>query len=124
MLDSFYDMTFKLLKNHIFGIKLSRVCHLLCNVIMDVITYCTFIILSKKSIIVSRCQKKMLNNLPYMQRVTITKLIPSTVKPVLSGHSKKKTKLVFKTDYCLMQVKSIAECSKGSILQYFRPSLS
>ena len=24
----------------------------------------------------------------------------------------------------LMQVKSIAECSKGSILQYFRPSLS
>ena len=43
---------------------------------------------------------------------------------------KKKTKLVFKTDYRLMQVKSIAECSplqvksiaecsKGSILQYF-----
>ena len=30
---------------------------------------------------------------------------------------KKKTKLDFKTDYCLMQVKSIAECSKGSILQ-------
>ena len=25
-----------------------------------------------------------------------------------------------KTNYCLMQVKSIAECSKGSILQYFR----
>ena len=32
--------------------------------------------------------------------------------------------LTFNTDYCLMQVKSIAECSKGSILQYFRPSLS
>ena len=32
--------------------------------------------------------------------------------------------MVFKTDYRLMQVKSIAECSKGSILQYFRPSLS
>ena len=33
--------------------------------------------------------------------------------------------LVFKTNYDrLMQVKSIAECSKGSILQYFRPSLS
>ena len=30
----------------------------------------------------------------------------------------------FKTNYRLMQVKSIAECSKGSILQYFRPSLS
>ena len=26
--------------------------------------------------------------------------------------------------YCRMQVKSIAECSKGNILQYFRPSLS
>ena len=32
--------------------------------------------------------------------------------------------MVFKTDYRLMQVKSIAECSKGSILQYFQPSLS
>ena len=48
----------------------------------------------------------------------------NTVKPVLSGHSKRRLKLVFKTDYCLMQVKSIAECSKRSILQYFRPSLS
>ena len=45
----------------------------------------------------------------------------NTVKPVLSGHSKKDQILAFKTDYCLMQVKSIAE---GSILQYFRPSLS
>ena len=40
-----------------------------------------------------------------------------TVNPVLSGHSKK-------TNYRLMQVKSIAECSKGSILQSFWPSLS
>ena len=32
--------------------------------------------------------------------------------------------MFFITDYCLMQVKSIAECSKGSILQYFRASLS
>ena len=29
----------------------------------------------------------------------------------------------FKTNYRLMKVKSIAEYSKGSILQYFRPSL-
>ena len=29
-----------------------------------------------------------------------------------------------KADYRLMQVKSIAECSKGSILQNFRPSLN
>ena len=34
----------------------------------------------------------------------------------------KRPKMFFKTDYCLMQVRSIAECSKGSILQYFRPS--
>ena len=31
--------------------------------------------------------------------------------------------MVFKADYCLMEVKSIAECSQ-SILQHFRPSLS
>ena len=41
-----------------------------------------------------------------------------TVKPALSGHLKKKT------NYHLMQVKSIAECSKGSILQCFWPSLN
>ena len=32
--------------------------------------------------------------------------------------------MFFKTNYHLMQVKSIAECSKGSILQNIRPSLS
>ena len=47
-----------------------------------------------------------------------------TVKPVLSGHSKRRPKLVFNTNYHLMQVKSIEECSKRSILQYFRPALS
>ena len=39
------------------------------------------------------------------------------VKPVLGGHSKI-------NNYGLMKVKSIAECSKGSILQSFQPSLS
>ena len=34
-------------------------------------------------------------------------------KPVLSSHTKEDKKLVFKTIYGLMQVKSIAECSKG-----------
>ena len=48
----------------------------------------------------------------------------STVKTCVNGHIQKDQKMVFKTDYCLMQVKSIAECSKGSILQYFRPLLS
>ena len=39
MLDSiFYHMTLKLLKNRIFGMETSRFCHLLCNVIMEVIT--------------------------------------------------------------------------------------
>ena len=39
MLDSIYHMTLKLLENHIFGVKTSRMCHLLRNVIMDVITF-------------------------------------------------------------------------------------
>ena len=42
-----------------------------------------------------------------------------TVKPVLNDQSQKFQNLVFKTNYCLMQVNCIAECSKGSILQYF-----
>ena len=50
--------------------------------------------------------------------------VNNTVKPVLSGHSKRTQKLFYNTEYRLMQVKSIAECSKGGILQYFRPSLS
>ena len=50
--------------------------------------------------------------------------LSNPVKPVKNDHSLKDQKMVFKTDYRLMEVKSIAECSKGSILQYFRPSLS
>ena len=42
-----------------------------------------------------------------------------TVKPVLSSHSKRRPKLVFKTDYRLMQVKSIAECSKRAFCNTF-----
>ena len=37
----------------------------------------------------------------------------STVKPVLSGHSKEDPKYVLKTDNCLMFVKSIAECPQA-----------
>ena len=36
----------------------------------------------------------------------------------------KRQQIVFKTNYRLMQVKSNAECSMGSILHYFRTSLS
>ena len=42
-----------------------------------------------------------------------------TVKPDLRGHSKRRPKLVFKTDYHLMQVKSIAECSKRAFCNTF-----
>ena len=41
-----------------------------------------------------------------------------TIKPVYNDHSEKHLKLVFKPNCRLMQVKSIAECSMGSILQY------
>ena len=40
-----------------------------------------------------------------------------TVKPVLSGHSRIRPKLF--TDYRLMQVKSIAECSKRAFCSTF-----
>ena len=44
--------------------------------------------------------------------VLLSHLENNTVKPVLSGHSKSRPKLFFNTDYRLMLVKSIAECSK------------
>ena len=48
-------------------------------------------------------------------------LIPNIVCLYSQIATQKKTKeRTFKTDYHLMQVKSIAEC----ILQYFRPALS
>ena len=48
-------------------------------------------------------------------------LVPSehAVKPVYNGHSQKDLTLVFKTNYRITQVRSIANCSKGSIQQYF-----
>ena len=54
----------------------------------------------------------------------IVGVLKYTVKPVSSSHSQKDRKWGIKTNYRLMQVKSIAECTKGSILQYFRPALS
>ena len=46
------------------------------------------------------------------------------VRPVLKGHTKRRPKLSFKNNYCSMQIKSIAECSPWSILQYLQASLS
>ena len=45
-------------------------------------------------------------------------------KTCLKRPLKKNIKNAINTKYGLMQVKSIAECSKGSILQHFRLSLS
>ena len=42
-----------------------------------------------------------------------------TVKSVLSSHSKIDKTKVLKTNGSLMKVKTIAECSPWSILQYF-----
>ena len=52
------------------------------------------------------------------------KVYLNTVKLVLSGHSKIDKTKVLKTNGSLMKVKSIAECSPWSILQYFLPALS
>ena len=45
-------------------------------------------------------------------------------KTCLKHATKKKKKSVFNTDNRFIQVKTIAEYSNGSILQYFWPSLS
>ena len=51
--------------------------------------------------------------------IIIVTMIIKYSKTCLKRSHKKKTKLVFKTDCRLMRVKSIATCSKGSILQFF-----
>ena len=45
--------------------------------------------------------------------------IASTVKPVLSSHSKMDNTKVLKTNGSLMKVKSIAECSLGAFCNTF-----
>ena len=45
--------------------------------------------------------------------------ILNTVKPILSVHSKRRPRLDFMTDYRLMQVKSIAECSMRAFCHTF-----
>ena len=54
--------------------------------------------------------KRCCNVCHTLQYVAIALLVYT--KPVKNGHSQKDRKLVFETSYCLMQVKSIAECSK------------
>ena len=45
-----------------------------------------------------------LHMMKVVQRTVLYQNLVSTVKPVLSGHSKKDQNLTFKTDYRLMQV--------------------
>ena len=47
-----------------------------------------------------------------------------SIYSILSGHLKMDKTKVLMENGSLMKVESIAECSKGSILQYFRPALS
>ena len=64
---------------------------------------------------------------PQTKQVISWKIPPkqcTTVKPVLSSHSKIDKTKDLKTDCSLMKVESIAECSPWSILQYFWHTLS
>ena len=58
---------------------------------------------------------------PFLTNFQTTALIPYsyTVEPVLNRHSQKDHKLVFKTNYRLMQVESIGEWEHSSILLTF-----
>ena len=38
MLDSIYHIGLTLFSNHIFGVKTLKICHYICNIVMDVIT--------------------------------------------------------------------------------------
>ena len=46
----------------------------------------------------------------------IQEFLEGTVKPTCKAATQKGQKLVLKANYCLMQVKSIAECSKHSAI--------
>ena len=114
----------KNMKNYPVGKKSTFKCHLFCHLLH-------FGSLGSKQcgprLYCLKTWEKQYEGIKVQQAaVSLVKLIAlwHTVKPVISGHSKRRPKCVFKTDHGLMQVKSIAECSNGSILQYFLPSLS
>ena len=54
----------------------------------------------------------------------VTSRYANTVKPVLSGHSKKRPKFGFQDRLSLNAGQKYCRMLKESILQYFRPSLS
>ena len=72
----------------------------------------------------------ILFRLGWLQLTLLNEILKKWVRPgnarntvQQNGHSQKYWKWLFRTNYRLMQVIRIAECSKGSILQYFRPSI-
>ena len=62
--------------------------------------------------------------LKLQNRSTVKKKKKKQKKTCVKWPLSKRPKIGFQYQFCLMQVKCIAECSKGSILLYFRPSLS
>ena len=73
------------------------------------LSVCTFLILSK--------YYECCNLVLVFLLSTMWAKVSATVKPVYNSHSQKDRKLVFKTNYGLMQVKRIAECSKHSAIR-------
>ena len=45
------NMILKLLENHIFGVKTSRFCHILCNVVMEVIYHYIMLLICKPLVV-------------------------------------------------------------------------
>ena len=66
--------------------------------------------------------KKEMNLL--QKKILMDTVSIGTAKPVLSSHSKIDKTKVLMANCSFMKVKSIAECSPWSILQYFWPALS
>ena len=66
-------------------------------------------------------QEVLLLKITYTKRHGVIEILKkkNTVKPVLSGHSKKDKSKVFKTNDSLMKVESIAECSLGAFCNTF-----
>ena len=62
--------------------------------------------------------------LPGSQATGVPNYSKTCLKQPHKKRDQRRSKLVFRTDYHLMQVKSILECSKKSILQYIQPLLS
>ena len=92
--------------------------HILCTLILSIATSAEY-----KLSLTHSVARKVLQRYTYTCALFTNRKL-CTVKPVLSDHLKiDKTKVLMENGR-LMKVKSIAECSPWSILQYFWPALS